>query len=768
MKIDKIQIRNFKVFKDFIIDFNSCDTIVFDGPNGFGKTTIYDAIELLITGEIRRYKTLKDELIDKRQTFLENPFFHEGAIHGENISIQIQFIKDDVKYILERTALSDQIKSNLDFGIYKLYIKKDFESKEYTQIVNEKDFLTNLFGVNYDRNFQFLNYVEQEESLFLLKNSDKKRKDHIAHLFDLNEFELKIKRIEEVKKRIDLLCSKIKKAEIDELEGEIKSIKNSLLTDTSIVQYSRIFPNKEYTWDLENPDFKTIDYYSISGEDGLLEKLKSLVKRKDIFRKHRKNSAINYLIENVELVHDYFKFANFIELKDNFREKRNELTSLQSVIQQLKELNNENLANVIDLTNYSFLSEEIKFEFSSEREQLQNLLVELTGLDKIYADISLSRNLLKDKLLTLKNNEVANGECLFCGYDWGEVDELINQIEIKALKIKEINSFKTTYFTTRFSQFKSGLLQDIINLINNKISEISFDNNFVNDLLKIEVNSYTQLLYTFSFVGIDIQRFINLLPNANAQIKTSEFIEEITIIKENIQEELIEPYYQEIFKKYFDGNHDSVDKLTLGALDQKLTYLKYLWNIKQNELLNIKSSKLRTMTQKYTDASNISSNLNVLKNKYNGSLKSFQKKIIKDIEIIFHVYSGRIMQCFQGGLGLFIFSEKEGIRFQSNPNKTYDAIFSMSSGQLSALIISFTLALHKKYATNKLILIDDPVQTMDELNLYGFIDLLRNEFYDNQIIMSTHEDMMSAFMRYKFKNYNLSEKRVNLKESQQY
>ncbi|MNY31931.1 hypothetical protein D3C86_1661170 [compost metagenome] len=126
------------------------------------------------------------------------------------------------------------------------------------------------------------------------------------------------------------------------------------------------------------------------------------------------------------------------------------------------------------------------------------------------------------------------------------------------------------------------------------------------------------------------------------------------------------------------------------------------------------------------------------------------------------------MQCFQGGIGLFIFSEKEGIRFQSNPNKTYDAIFSMSSGQLSALIISFTLALHKKYATNNLILIDDPVQTMDELNLYGFIDLLRNEFYDNQIIMSTHEDMMSAFMRYKFKNYNLSEKRVNLKESQQY
>ena len=170
------------------------------------------------------------------------------------------------------------------------------------------------------------------------------------------------------------------------------------------------------------------------------------------------------------------------------------------------------------------------------------------------------------------------------------------------------------------------------------------------------------------------------------------------------------------------------------------------------------------MTKSRDDAKEIIQKLKELKNTYNTSLKSYQKKIIKDIEIVFHVFSGRIMQSFQGGIGLFIFSEKDGLRFQTDSNKTYDAVFTMSSGQLSALIISFTLSLHKKYSQNKIVLIDDPVQTMDELNIYGFIDLLRNEFRDNQIIMSTHEDMMSAFMRYKFKNYNLKEKRVNLKE----
>ncbi len=217
MKINKIRIRNFKVFKDFSIDFDSSDTIVFDGPNGFGKTTIYDAVELVFTGRIRRYNALKSGILDNRQAFSENPFYYENATEGENISIQIQFKANDEVYILERIAQFDQINGTLDFGIYKLYTKTDFDAGESTLIENEKVYLSEIFGANYQSNFQFLNYVEQEECLFLLKSSDKNRKNHIAHLFDLKEFELKIKRIETLKRRIDLLCNTTKKIEIDEV-----------------------------------------------------------------------------------------------------------------------------------------------------------------------------------------------------------------------------------------------------------------------------------------------------------------------------------------------------------------------------------------------------------------------------------------------------------------------------------------------------------------------------------------------------------------------
>jgi len=90
----------------------------------------------------------------------------------------------------------------------------------------------------------------------------------------------------------------------------------------------------------------------------------------------------------------------------------------------------------------------------------------------------------------------------------------------------------------------------------------------------------------------------------------------------------------------------------------------------------------------------------------------------------------------------------------------------MSSGQLATLVIAFTLALNKRYSKNEFLFIDDPIQTLDELNIAGLVELLRNEFSDRQIFISTHEDMMSAYMRYKFKKYGLGAQRLSFKESQ--
>lgn len=762
MKINKIRIQNFKVFKNITLGFSSSNIIVFDGPNGFGKTTIYDAIELVFTGKIRRYIDLKSRLIDGRQTFTENPFQHVNT-EGENIVITIEFTKNDHNYVIERLAQADTITPYIDFSIYKLFTKDNFTSDEKKPVDDEDLFLTGLLGKNYDSNFQFLNYIEQEECLFLLKHSDKSRKNYIGHLFDLQEFQAKIKKIEDLKKKIDAFFS-TKFSDAKSLSEGIDSLKASVIEEQVPTAYIRLFEKKELPWDKEDVNTSTFNYLDIVGTDGVLERLKVFIERKNLFNQYRINRAVDYLLENPNLTSNFFKFYNFLERKSEMREIRIRTTQQQNLITQLESFNTNALEQTTDFDPYEFILPELKAAFAKTNQELLSGFRELSGLDKIYSDISNSRNELISEIRNLRDAETSISECILCGYNWGNLERLFLQIENKSEQIKDINSEKSNQLQESFMIFKSGTIQNLIDLLKQNLSNIPYNEEFIMTLLKIESNQFGDILKSLEFLKVDYTQYLNNEQILDVSAITDKFKSDITPLKEESNIGLIESYFLLYFREYFDSEFAQINAISIENLEAKKRYLSYKWSLTQNQLLQEQSAKLLIAINSRDEASEISKKLNNLKSTYNTSLKSYQKKIIKDIEIVFHVYSGRIMQSFQGGMGLFIFSEKDGIRFHTDSKKTYDAVFTMSSGQLSALVISFTLALHKKYSQNKIVLIDDPVKTMDELNIYGFIDLLRNEFSNNQIIMSTHEDMMSAFMRYKFKNYNLSEKRINLKE----
>lgn len=762
MKIKKIKIQNFKVFGDTTINFNSSDIIVFDGPNGFGKTTIYDAIELVFTGKIRRYEDLKAKLIDGRQVFSENPFQHSNGI-GKDILITIELMKNDQTFILERFADAKNIKPYIDFSVYKLFTKEDFLSESRISVDDENLFLTNLLGNNYKSNFQFLNYVEQEESLFLLKHDDKKRKSHIGHLFDLNEFEQKIKRIDDLKKRFDAIFTH-ENEKHGILEPEVNQIKTNIIADEIPTPFKKLLEKKDFFWDKEEIDSSTFDYSEIIGTDGVLDRLNVFITRKKLFFQYRKNRAVDYLLENENLLSSFFKFHNFLTKKDEIGELKVKVTGLQNTIQKLESLSHNAVEELIDLNLYDFIPSDLKTTFFSTQKTLVSSHKELSGLDKIYSDISKSRNDLIEELTELREAKVSSGECILCGYDWKNIEAFLFQIENKSEQIKKINSDKNNRLQETFKEFKSETIKQIVELIKNHIASLNYNQEFASQLLDLNDNHFNNLMKVLGILDIDYSQYLSSEHILDVTDKLELFKNQISIIKDTNNAELIETYFSEYFREYFNNELNQVDSVSIEQIEAKKKYLSHKLSLSQNQILQTKYALLREITKNRDTAKEVCQKLNKLKKTYDSSLKSYQKKIIKDIETVFHIYSGRIMQSFQGGIGLFIFSEKEGIRFQTGSHKTYDAVFTMSSGQLSALIISFTLALHKKYSQNKLILIDDPIQTMDELNIYGFIDLLRNEFYDNQIIMSTHEDMMSAFMRYKFKNYNLVDKRINLKE----
>ena len=147
----------------------------------------------------------------------------------------------------------------------------------------------------------------------------------------------------------------------------------------------------------------------------------------------------------------------------------------------------------------------------------------------------------------------------------------------------------------------------------------------------------------------------------------------------------------------------------------------------------------------------------------------YKKKIISDIEPLLHVYTAKILQQKFNGKSIYISTNEavDSIQFVNSMKDRQDILYSMSSGQLSAVAISFLLCMNQVYGKNNpcsILLIDDPVQTIDDVNMVGLVDLLRYEFEDRQIFISTHEQTFEWFLRYRYSKANKAVKIFNMKE----
>ena len=128
------------------------------------------------------------------------------------------------------------------------------------------------------------------------------------------------------------------------------------------------------------------------------------------------------------------------------------------------------------------------------------------------------------------------------------------------------------------------------------------------------------------------------------------------------------------------------------------------------------------------------------------------------IEIPFYIYSGKLIQTFQEGLGLFCYSGSKDdsltefkIAVSKNGlDRQLDVTSKFSSGQKNVTNIALMLALKKIAQTDlDIFMIDDPCQSLDELNIASFVEIIKNEFKDMQLILSTHEDRIAGYINYK-------------------
>ena len=213
-------------------------------------------------------------------------------------------------------------------------------------------------------------------------------------------------------------------------------------------------------------------------------------------------------------------------------------------------------------------------------------------------------------------------------------------------------------------------------------------------------------------------------------------------------------------------------QISIAKLDKKESFIKSLYFSSLKEI----SEELAKLSRQSKLLERAAADINKLIAIVKGKIKQYRKKLITDIEIPFYIYSGKILQSHQAGLGHGIFikdptgnDELKNVRLVSNWESDHDILNTMSSGQISAVVISLTLALHKVYATRfSSVLIDDPVQTMDDINMSSLVEVLRNDFCGKQIILSTHEDKVARYFTYKYLKLSESVKIINLMQRKEY
>ncbi|MDH5573407.1 MAG: chromosome segregation protein SMC, partial [Gammaproteobacteria bacterium] len=381
-------------------------------------------------------------------------------------------------------------------------------------------------------------------------------------------------------------------------------------------------------------------------------------------------------------------------------------------------------------------------------------------------------------------NLTEDTDCPFCGSDFDSNNTLLKGIEVRGGYFKSLLSDDDKKILELKESFVIDYLKPLINLLKLHLVNVPPPTKqLISSLEHANVlkNRLDNLVIWLSDEDIECSDL--KFDNSGDLPPGHELDKRLKILQQRIGEkapELSSAYLEEnsncdfenIFNIYFDKKPSNLNQLSVADIDNKITFI-----------LNVYSNSLGSYYHEYKELTSIIENLDLkskmvkkTKNIIKSAISTYQKKLISDIEIPFYIYSGKILQTHQAGIGSGIFikdktggQELKNIRLVSDWDSDHDVLNTMSTGQIAAIIISFYLALNKVYAQGLgTVLIDDPVQTMDEINMMSLVELLRNEFSHKQIILSTHEDHVSKYFLYKFIKYGCSASKIDLMEREEY
>lgn len=793
-KIVNLRVKNFKCFDnakfyEFCIDYEK-NPIILSGPNGFGKTTFFDAIELIFSKNITRLNTAIE---NKKTNLRKNILLNKANVDGY---VVLTLKRQEKEFLTLFAKISNnnklEIENSICYGDIKKFISTEDLDSFLCNYDNWKDAVDNKTSIKYRaENFNVYYYVSQAESVHFLKRTISDRKNAMNVL-------LKTDFIDERKSVVtDLIGSRngtsgyVVNDEIITLENELKNkaiklktLSNNIVQDEiEKPQYVDLGLYKKdpnlYFWDKEN--IAEANLSEIKRGVNILDSIISFWENESDYRNYKWNKDISKILKG-NSIGDYADNREYII--DN-------LISIQTVEQQLEkwdsmiQIYNSTLMfrqGTPDAANYKdedvvalkkLIPDLKEYDFSL----IKNISSEIVSLrntlstnQKIIDKLSSARNALKN----VKNEYDEQGTaCPFCNTKFTNVD-LLNDgfAEVDKLLQNESGStgeriaLKSNELESEIKRVKKiihpyidGLDENTINLIVQR--KISLKG-FISDSGRMaNVEKVAEYLANTDYVPqtdrnkmvIDIQR---VLSGMIKNIQNTEF------------ESLYDKHeYDNVEKLYGKDITDIKKLLPIETLKKKCRYLKGLVSEKENTEIHTIRKEMKELIIRKAKVTKIRQQLYKLSKVYDKAVEEYKNHTLKQLRVPLLIYTGKILQDYQNGLGVFV--NKDEMRFVSNGDAKHDILNTFSSGQLSGFVLAFLFAMNKQYIKASsddigFILIDDPVQTMDDINISSLIEVLRNDFANKQIVLSTHEMDKENYILYKFYKYNQVGQSFNVKE----
>ncbi|KLV09093.1 hypothetical protein ABT56_02535 [Photobacterium aquae] len=767
-RIHRLKINGFKVFTQFSENYSS-DLVIYDGPNGFGKTSLFDAKQLLFCSELprisARHRALKSGNNNKKynRSIFQNHNCHDG------ISIIAELQKgNEILYVM-RMAKQEDLDSSVNrpnsFNEFKLYELSGFDETASPRLIDdEKQFWSEKFGDKFLENFPVLNYLQQDSKSIVIPdgcNSDK-RTDQISHLLNLDELDTRIDNIGKLKSESK---AQLKYAEDEYAKQKLRleDLQHTLtVSDVAPVAYIKLTESKVTPqWDLKVP-FSVDSLKSLEQLLGQLDLLNNVyVGRQEIAKRVRNQLKIDFT-KRAEFGLAVRLFHHFDKLPALHKDKA-ALDRLDKICHAL-DIEVSKLTSSHGSLISSYIEEQESIKLMRLIEDKNKLHLGHSGVSKKQAAVMQ----LRTKLLQIVDN--IENDCPLCGFDYQENSILLSAIEAKTALLDQ----KLTKIGLQINQCYQAIEAILVPLKAKYAPLLETVRREFNVKLYSELAEYEHQMQRLVSIGQKLEMQGIKLPRVYApdledQSKQVSAVNTAILQSLEPEDEILSTNQFAFFKAHF-SDLSKLENLTEEQIEQKKNYIQQQYKLTVNASIAARQKDVDFYRAKFLHLEDLYSKLDNIETQLKRARTHYTNQTLGQMESLFHIYSGRLLQNYQSGLGVFIDTpngkqrKTAAMNFTTVRDSEHDAALSMSSGQINALSLSLFLALNKKYAKTAFVFIDDPTQCMDEINIASLSDLLRVELRDRQVVISTHEQDISDYLCYRYGKAGLSRKQVNLLE----